>query len=297
MGIQINGIKLLFQARKHGGAFTNSLTIGRLGMRPQRHQLQQVLRYSSDERVEDIDWVRGVTTEDVLSLLGATTVDSLDYSDYQDCTIVHDLNQPLPACHHRKYDAVIEGGTIEHVFNAPLALQSCLNAVKEGGRIFIMQNGPNFYGHGFYTFGPEFFFSALTPKYGFELEHFLIYELSDPDTLYTIHDPGKTGKSARVLSEQPCTVLIQARRIGEGADLLETPPNQSGYEVMWREPNQKWEKGKPKSEKKRKAGPLHGMRWYELWKWNRALRRNARRRKRDLSFERHSSFEPFYFDL
>lgn len=240
MGIQNNGIKFLFNARHEGASFNDSLTIGRLGLRSQRHQLQDLLLENGIDKARDITWVKKMNTEDVLSLLGATNIDSLDYSDYQNCTIVHDLNLPLSNEHHRKYDAVIEGGTIEHVFNAPLALKSCMDAVKKGGRIYIMQNGPNFYGHGFYTFGPEFFFSALSPRYGFELEHFLIYDHSTPDMIYTVKDPGVTGNSAMVITEQPSSVLIQARRIGEGDDLLQSPPNQSGYEVLWNKPNEKW---------------------------------------------------------
>jgi hypothetical protein len=172
-----------------------------------------------------------------------------------------------------------------------------MDAVKEGGRLYIMQNGPNNYGHGFYIFGPEFFFSALTPRYGFELEHFLIYDHSAPDQLYRVYNPAVTGKGARILTEQPSSVLIQARRIGEGEDLLLSPPNQSGYETLWKEPNDKWEKVVPKKERKRKYSLLHGMRWYELWKWNRALKRNAKKRKRDLGLENSNRVERFFFDL
>ncbi len=297
MGIQNNGIKFIFNAHNKGASFSNSLTIGRLGLRSQRHQLQDLLLAKGVEEACDISWVKAMNTEDILSLVGANNIDSLDYSDYQNCTIVHDLNHPLPEIHHRKYDAVIEGGTIEHVFNAPLALKSCMDAVKKGGRIYIMQNGPNFYGHGFYTFGPEFFFSAIAPRYGFELEHFLIYEHNNPDKIYKVYDPGATGKSARAVTEQPSSVLIQARRIGEGEDFMGAPPNQSGYETLWKEPNQKWEKVVPVQENKRKNSLLHGMRWYELWKWNRALKRNAKKRKRDLSLENSDSFERFFFDL
>lgn len=296
MGIQNNGVKFIFNAHNNGASFGESLTIGRLGLRSQRHQLQDLLLQEGIDKAQDITWVTEMKTEDILSLLGALNIDSLDYSDYQNCTIVHDLNNPLPEAYHRKYDAVIEGGTIEHVFNAPSAIKSCMDAVKEGGRIYIMQNGPNFYGHGFYTFGPEFFFSILTPRYGFELEHFLIYDLSEPDKLYTVHDPGLTGESARVITGQPSSVLIQARRIGEGEDFMRSPPNQSGYETLWKEPNDKWE-SMVVNKKMRKNSPLHGMRWYELWKWNRALKRNAMKRRRDLSFEKSKSFDRFFFDL
>lgn len=295
MGIQNNGIKLILQAHKHGATFDSSLTIGRLDVRSQRHQLQDILLARGIKQARDISWVNGLNTEDIISLVGATNIDSLDYSDYENCTIVHDLNRPLPETYHRRYDAVIEGGTIEHVFNAPQALRSCMNAVKEGGRIYILQNGPNFYGHGFYTFDPEFFFNTLTPRYGFELEYFLIYDHSAPDKLYKVHDPAVSGKNVRVVTDQLGSVLIQARRVGEGEDILVSPPIQSCYNTLWNQPNNKQEKAA--SLRNKKNSPLHGMRWYELWKWNRALKRKAKRRKKDLGFDKSSSLEAFSFDL
>jgi len=281
MGIQHNGIKFLLHAYRNGVCFDRSLTIGRLMLRSQKHQLQDLLVANGFRKALDYKWVEKLSTEDVLSLLGASDIDSIDYSDYQDCTIVHDLNNPLPKEYHRQYDAVIEGGTIEHVFNAPLALQSCMDSVKNNGRIYIMQNGPGFYGHGFYTFCPEFFFRALSPEYGFEIELALLYESSNPDKVYEIQDPLDTRDDLNIVTDSPATILIQAKRIGEGKGIIESPPNQSGYESLWRVPNEKWTKGIVSGEKNKKHSVLHGLRWYELWKWNRHRRRHMKRRKKN----------------
>lgn len=41
----------------------------------------------------------------------------MDYSDRENPTHVHDLNLPVPDVFHEEYDAIFDGGTLEHIFN------------------------------------------------------------------------------------------------------------------------------------------------------------------------------------
>ena len=167
-----------------------------------------------------------------------------------------------------------------------------MDAVKQGGRLFIMQNGPNFYGHGFYTFGPEFFFRALSSEYGFKVDHFLIYEVSKPDKIYRISESCKSKEFWNISSKTPSSVLIMATRIGEGKDLIQSPPNQSGYHALW---NPQHENNKV-TNKKRRHSPLHGKRWYELWKWDRSRKRYAKQKMRKYNIGMTECFKPFKLD-
>ena len=78
----------------------------------------------------------------------------MDASDYEGCSIVHDLNNPLPEHLVGRYSLVLDSGTLEHVFDFPTALRNSLAAVRTGGHFVTIAPGNNQFGHGFYQFGP-----------------------------------------------------------------------------------------------------------------------------------------------
>jgi hypothetical protein len=87
--------------------------------------------------------------DNLLRLLGAEKIDSMDYSDYEQASIIHDLNKPIEASLKNQYSLVLDIGTIEHVFNAPTAMKSLMEMVQEGGKLIICTTGNNQPGHGF----------------------------------------------------------------------------------------------------------------------------------------------------
>ena len=50
-------------------------------------------------------------------MLGAKSIDSIDFSDYENASIIHDLNIDLPNNLENKYSLVLDWGTLEHFFN------------------------------------------------------------------------------------------------------------------------------------------------------------------------------------
>lgn len=93
--------------------------------------------------------------ETLMSKLGFGTMETMDFSDYEGATILHDLNRLPPRKLEKKFDLIFDGGTIEHVFNVPAALEAMFRMLKPGGRL-ISANGLNgWYGHGMYQFNPE----------------------------------------------------------------------------------------------------------------------------------------------
>src|SRR5439155_8100430 len=64
--------------------------------------------------------------EEFLKLLGAEEVVSIDISDYEGASLVHDMNEPIPDRWKGQYDLVFDGGTLEHVFNFPAAIKNCM---------------------------------------------------------------------------------------------------------------------------------------------------------------------------
>jgi len=97
------------------------------------------------EMISDIDLFTG---------LGFDEVRSIDYSDFEDADYVLDLNKPIPEYLHNKFDAIYDGGTLEHVFNFPQSLKNIHNMLKPGGVIMHASPSHNHVDHGFYMFSP-----------------------------------------------------------------------------------------------------------------------------------------------
>ncbi|HTE59068.1 MAG TPA: hypothetical protein VK631_01880, partial [Solirubrobacteraceae bacterium] len=111
--------------------------------------------------------------EPVLHAMGAQRVDSLDISPFEGATVIHDLNQPLGEP-PRRFTAVIDGGSLEHVFNFPVAIRTCMELVEPGGSLVVMVPANNEIGHGFYQFSPELFYRVA--QHGFDVLQMLLVE-------------------------------------------------------------------------------------------------------------------------
>lgn len=135
MGLNINGTKLLLWLRKEGVDFGSVITLGRQRLNVTKRNLQKNLsQFNYKASAADLKAESNGYCEPFLRLLGASTVDSVDVSDYEKATFIHDMNKPLPATLKDKYDTVIDSGSLEHVFNFPVAIKNCMEMVKVGGR-------------------------------------------------------------------------------------------------------------------------------------------------------------------
>ena len=151
------GIKLIETQPLVAGKLS-SVMLGRQGLRvgPKgRRFFRRALRAAGLEVDYSLYRQDDGFAETFLEKIGYPPTKSLDYSDYEACDFTHDLNEPIPAKLRRKFDVIIDGGTIEHVFNTPQALDNVFHMLKDDG-IFISVNGmTGWAGHGFYQFSPE----------------------------------------------------------------------------------------------------------------------------------------------
>ncbi|WP_448950589.1 hypothetical protein [Labrys neptuniae] len=92
------------------------------------------------------------------SELGFSVVESMDYSDFEQATHIHDLNKPIPRELAGRYDTIYDGGTIEHVFDVRSSLTNIFEMLKVGGRIIHSSPSSNHVDHGFYMFSPTLFY-------------------------------------------------------------------------------------------------------------------------------------------
>ena len=127
-----------------------------------------------------------------------------------------------------------------HVFNIPVALRSCMEMVKPGGRFILVTPANNFCGHGFYQFSPELFFRTLAPEHGFEVERMVACEAFPLGRWYRIEDPARVGRRVELVTAHRVLLFVQARRTTADT-VLSTWPQQSDYQALW-------------SDRKRQAG-------------------------------------------
>lgn len=234
MGLDINGIRLQLVAKKLGADFTDVVTIGRQALNLTQNQLKKELAdfnvpYKDGAASSGFDY-----SEPFFSLLGAQTTQSIDNSDYEAATIIHDMNNPLPVKLKGRFSAVVDAGTLEHVFNYPVAIKNCMELLKEGGFFISITPANNFMGHGFYQFSPELFFSVFTQANGFELVKLLICEIYDDSQWYEVSKP-KGGNAGRVtlINHQPTYLMCIARRLDDKCEPFKTAPQQSDYVEAW----------------------------------------------------------------
>ncbi|MFH1851420.1 MAG: class I SAM-dependent methyltransferase [Candidatus Neomarinimicrobiota bacterium] len=115
--------------------------------------------------LSDIDFLRKKGCIDDVSFfkaMGFQAVESCDVSDYEGADHVLDLNLPVPEKFHNSYDVIVDGGTLEHIFNLPQVLKNIFSMLKPGGRIIHLTPSSNFVDHGFYMFSPTLFFDYYT---------------------------------------------------------------------------------------------------------------------------------------
>ena len=90
--------------------------------------------------------------------LGFDEVLSVDISDYEGSEIIADLNQEIPPELEGRFDAVFDGGTMQHIFDVPQVLRNLHRTLKPGGRlVFSAVPVNNHVDHGCYILSPTLF--------------------------------------------------------------------------------------------------------------------------------------------
>jgi hypothetical protein len=104
---------------------------------------------------------RYIKDDAFFGLLGVDMLKSLDWSDYEGAAIIHDLNKPLPPELEGVADVIIDGSTLDNVWNPALALQSLTRMLRPGGRLFTINMGSDHYG-AYTIFTPPWYFDYCT---------------------------------------------------------------------------------------------------------------------------------------
>src|SRR3954469_25214617 len=207
MGLEVNAASLLLKMRRDQVELGRVLTLGHQHLHLDPRTFRRVLGQLRQPLAREVP----VYADSLLKALGAEAVEALDASTYEGATRVHDLNRPIPDAWHQQFDLVFDGGTLEHVFNFTIALKSCMEMVKPGGRFVTVTMPNNWCGHGFYQFSPELFFRALAPANGFSIVEMYFADV-EGRRFHRILDPAVVGGRVQLWTTEPVFLLVHARR-------------------------------------------------------------------------------------
>jgi hypothetical protein len=237
MGILASDVRLLFYSKKLGVSFKKTLTLGRLEFFASKKDIQDCMDkyHNQDKEIGEVTF-RDKYSEPLFEILGAEKVDSMDVSDYEQATILHDLNLPLPQSLRQSFSVVVDGGTLEHVFNFPEAIRSSMMAVETGGHYIGITPANNQMGHGFYQFSPELYFRIFSDENGFRLKKMLLHvEVSPADVRwYEVSDPKVMRSRVSLINSIPLFLVVIAEKTAE-KPIFATTPQQSDYAAVWSE--------------------------------------------------------------
>ncbi|MBC7979058.1 MAG: hypothetical protein H7Y36_00675 [Armatimonadetes bacterium] len=223
MGLDINAARFLLAEKSRGINFGKTLTLGRQGIYMSGKEYANfldILKVPGTDLVYADDFYRGI---------GAHPMLSMDASNYENAAIIHDMNDPLDTKFHSTFDTVIDGGTLEHVFNFPNAIRNCMDLIKSGGQLVLMTPWHNFSGHGFYQFSPELVYATLSEANGFCVERMLIVAGGN---WYSVKNPSDIKQRVEIHAKESILLYVTARKLSTRPVFAEWP-QQSDYSTAW----------------------------------------------------------------
>lgn len=220
---------LHFLAREHrrrpfGGT---ALTLGRQGVVATLAEARHILHAEGVEpvalppgfvtRTNIPEWQYGATRRYIsdaafFRLLGVNNVQALDVSSYEHAEIIHDLNGPLPPALHGQFNLIIDGGTLEHVFDVRQALTNIALMLAPGGRIIHISPANNYTNHGFYQLSPTLYFDYYAANHFTDLRGYI----AEQDTYLYDRRPWElfelSAEAGRLTSRNPLMLLFIAEK-------------------------------------------------------------------------------------
>jgi hypothetical protein len=281
MGLLYADAARLWKARQAGVSFERTLTIGRQQIYLHERELEQLRRMHAAHGLLLHEYQFGEYAERFWrEVIGVRVLDTIDKSDYEGASIIHDLNQPVSPELWEKYDSVVEAGSLEHIFNFPIAIANLMRMVKVGGTVFLTTVANNLCGHGFYQFSPELLYRIFSPENGFDATRVVFLEAGSPSVelvpitrSYEVADAKVVACRVGLLSKTPIMMMLESRKVRQMEPFV-TTPQQSDYAAAWQKAQQ--DEGESRGKFRSSAGSaLRGL----PPAWQRRIERARMRRR------------------
>jgi len=234
MGIDLTSFEALLLSLKYVESKKHALTLGRQGIHIWPNIVEYLLKkYNVFKENMYYEWGY---SEILLKDLGFEDVDSIDYSSYENASIIHNMNKPI-LFESKKYDFIYDGGTIEHIFNTPQVCENIINLLEIGGIFCSVTCNNNLSGHGIYQFSPEFFLSAFSKDYGMEIKEIYLAqvnsEIHEWINVNNLKDQQNCRNMSKFDSNKEVYIITIAKKISNNRkNLIHDSPNQYSYENM-----------------------------------------------------------------
>jgi hypothetical protein len=188
MGIERNIGLVIMREHKHRPIRGDVLLIGRqtmffspqdaIGMLAESGLPSRQIDFQPESRTRSSNETY-ISDSDFFRLLGLDRIRALDVSDYEGADIVHDLTQPLPTHLEGCADFILDGSTLDNVFDPATALRNYARLLRPGGRIVSINVASNDYDP----------YLILTPHW--VLDYFAVNRFADCKPYILVYDlPG-----------------------------------------------------------------------------------------------------------
>lgn len=226
MGLDVAIARFLSHAAVKGRVnFSRTATLGRQDCFVTESELHRILGNWHFLRRPEI-------TDGFFEAIGCGSVDAIEYRNGPGITKACDLNYPVESTWHRAYSAVVDMGTLEHVWNYPQALANAMNMVEVGGSIVICTPANGYGGHGFYQISPEALFRAFW-KARFWPVCAAVCVHGMRERWYRVTDPREARARALITGLWPTMLFAVGQRIDSRPVFLDGGIIQSDYEAQW----------------------------------------------------------------
>ena len=245
MGLIFHQAKMLCEARQRGVSFDRTLSIGHLNWFVHPAEFESLEAAYRPDRPIAADRAAsgyrfgGFSDRFFPDFLDTAALEVLDASAYEGAGLIHDMNQPVSPDLWGRFDAVVDGGSLEHIFNFPVAVANLMRLTKVGGSVFLATPANNLCGHGFYQFSPELMFRVFSPANGFALGEVQFVEAQFPGVELTrsrksfqVVDPANIGRRVMLTSRRPVLLLVEATKTADVVPFA-AAPQQSDYVAAW----------------------------------------------------------------
>lgn len=151
MGIGHSMVEAIIREHRHKPILGDVVMIGRQTVYFTPEQILELLKLhavpvslspseieldkSTQNRPPEYEGSNLITDTALFRLLGAAKISALDHSDYEGAEIIHDLTKPLPDKLRNQADFIVDGSTLDNVFNPALAIKNLAELLRPGGRL------------------------------------------------------------------------------------------------------------------------------------------------------------------
>lgn len=220
MGVAFHELKFLTLVARQR-PLGEVLTFARQDLNVSREELAR--EYGADFVADDAHYADGLLKQK----FGATSVSSVDNSDYEGATYVANLNEAVDL--GRQFDTIVDCGTSEHIFDIGQAFRNAIALCRVGGRIVHALPSNSECGHGFYQMSPELFFSLYSERNGFANTRVYVADLMNETAWYRVTAPAG-GRRAMANALAATYILCVTEKVAEVAAIS---VQQSDYVQAW----------------------------------------------------------------